>query len=196
VQRYESMTPRTRLRDPLPVYLTFDDGPDPVWTPRILDELERAGAKATFFVIGERVVERPDLVRAVRDAGHAVELHCMRHVAHGNAWRADVEADTREALAVLARLGIRARRWRPPFGQVAAWTPEIASAEGLELTGWSLDSGDWMDLGADGLLARVAPKLEGGQVVLMHDGVGPGARRDGCDPTARLIGPLVAALHS
>jgi GNAT superfamily N-acetyltransferase len=177
------------------VYLTFDDGPDPLWTPRILDELERVEARATFFVIGDRVREHPDIVRAARDAGHAVELHCMRHVSHSDAWRADVEADTRQALAVLAQLGIEPRRWRPPFGEVAAWTREVAATEGLELTGWTADAYDWLDSSTDELLARVEPGLATDTVVLLHDGLGPGARRASCTSTAALVEPLVTSIR-
>ncbi|HEY5318839.1 MAG TPA: polysaccharide deacetylase family protein, partial [Solirubrobacteraceae bacterium] len=60
--------------------LTFDDGPDPVWTPRILDSLGRAGARSTFFVMAEQARAHADLIERMQEEGHEVELHCVRHV--------------------------------------------------------------------------------------------------------------------
>src|SRR5687768_1212688 len=104
------------------VHLTFDDGPDPDWTPRVAEELERLGLRGTFFVIGERAAEHPETVRALVAAGHELELHCMRHEAHTGLSRGEIEADTRAALSVLRGLGVRPRRWRPPGGHVTAAT--------------------------------------------------------------------------
>jgi peptidoglycan-N-acetylglucosamine deacetylase len=177
------------------VALTFDDGPDPEWTPRILRALARAGVRATFFVMASRVVRHPDALAAIRLEGHDVELHCAAHVRHTEAEREAVEADTRAALAVLAEHDVRPRRWRTPWGVRAPWTADIAAAHGLELVGWTADTHDWRGDGADAMLAAVAPGLEPGGVVLMHDGLGPGARRDGCAETVRLVPRLVAHLR-
>lgn len=118
---------------PVQVHLTFDDGPDPEGTRRVLDALRRAGARATFFVVAPAARQEPALISAMLDAGHRVELHCTEHVRHTDRTRKEIEADTEAALADLRALDVRPRLWRPPWGIVAPWTPEIARSFGLEL---------------------------------------------------------------
>ncbi|MEA2357835.1 MAG: peptidoglycan-N-acetylglucosamine deacetylase [Solirubrobacteraceae bacterium] len=174
------------------VALTFDDGPDPVWTPAVLAALRGSPLRATFFVIAPRAVEHPELVAAARAAGHAVELHCYDHVRHTELARADVERDTERALEALADLGVRPTRWRPPYGVEAEWTREVADAFGLTLCGWDLDTNDWRGHAAEHMLAEVGPGLRPGAVVLLHDGVGPESLRDGCEETVRFAQLLAA----
>lgn len=174
------------------VHLTFDDGPDELWTARILKELDRLDARATFFVVGERVAANPALVARMRDAGHQVEAHCMRHVLHLNCWRATAEADIDACLRELAKLGIEAGHWRPPGGGLAVWTADVAAARGLRLAGWSADPADWRGDGVGTMIERVSPEIEDGAVIVMHDALGPGARRGDCASTVELIEPLVA----
>jgi peptidoglycan-N-acetylglucosamine deacetylase len=172
--------------------LTFDDGPDPVWTPAVLAALRGSPLRATFFVVGTRVGEHPELVAAVRAAGHSVGLHCYRHVRHTEVDRATIERDTEDALAVLGSVGITPRRWRTPDGAIAPWTPEIAAAHRLELCGWDIDSNDRRGARAEQMLAEAGPQLSHGAVVLLHDGLGPGDARDGCEETVRFA-RLIAA---
>ncbi len=188
--------PAPALRPPpSTVALTFDDGPDRVWTPRTLEALEAAEARATFFVIAPRAAAHPELIEALLAAGHSVELHCNRHLRHRDAPREEIDRDTDSALAALGCLGIRPAHWRVPWGMEAPWTEEVASARGLELQGWSVDTHDWRgDLATD-MLAAAEPGLEPGAVVLMHDGLGPGARREGCEETVALVPALVEAIR-
>jgi peptidoglycan/xylan/chitin deacetylase (PgdA/CDA1 family) len=174
------------------VELTFDDGPDPVWTPAVLGALSASSLRAAFFVIAPRATAHPQVIAAIRAAGHAVELHCDEHVRHTDADRATIEADTRRAMAALARLGIRPRRWRTPWGAQASWTAEIAAEHELELCGWDVDSHDWRGDGAEHMLATIGPELRQGSVVLLHDGLGPGATRKGCEETVRFTRMIAA----
>jgi peptidoglycan-N-acetylglucosamine deacetylase len=174
------------------VELTFDDGPDPVWTPAVLAALSGSALRATFFVIAPRAAAHPQLVAAIRAGGHAVELHCYEHVCHTEVDRATVEDDTRRALATLADLGVHPTRWRTPWGVHAPWTQEIAAAHDLQLCGWDVDSHDWRGDAAEQMLAAVGPDLHEGAVVLLHDGLGPGALRQGCSETVRFT-RLIAA---
>jgi peptidoglycan-N-acetylglucosamine deacetylase len=174
------------------VELTFDDGPDPVWTPAVLAALSGSSLRATFFVIAPRAAAHPQLVAAICAAGHAVELHCYEHVRHTELDRPAVEDDTRRALAALADLGVHPSRWRTPFGVHAPWTREIAAAHDLQLCGWDVDTHDWRGDGAEQMLAAVGPELHEGAVVLLHDGLGPGALRPGCEETVRFT-RLIAA---
>lgn len=174
--------------------LTFDDGPDPVWTPRVLDALARAEAKATFFVVAPFALEHPELVETVLAQGHAVELHCVRHVRHTELSPREVEAEACVGLQALRSLGAEPRFWRPPWGVVAPWTWGIAAEHGLEIAGWTADTHDWRGDGVRHMLENVRPLLRQDAVVLMHDGLGPGALRDGCGETVALVGDLVARL--
>ncbi len=172
---------------PAALRLTFDDGPDPVWTPRILDALRAARMRATFFVIAPRAQANPGLVRRARAEGHAVELHCHEHVRHTELGEGQGRADTRRALKALAAIGVHPRRWRTPWGVHAPWTAGIAREHELELCGWDVDTHDWRGDSAEAMLAGIGPLLRDDAVVLLHDGLGPGARRDGCAETLRLV---------
>jgi peptidoglycan-N-acetylglucosamine deacetylase len=159
------------------IALTFDDGPDPAWTPRLLDVLGETGARATFFVIANRARACPELiVRALRE-GHAVQLHCDQHVRHSHRKPRWVARDTRRALFALSQLGVSPTRWRTPWGVIEPWTRRIAAEQELELVGWDVDTHDWRGDRAEHILRATRAGLRPGAVVLAHDGVGPGARR-------------------
>jgi peptidoglycan/xylan/chitin deacetylase (PgdA/CDA1 family) len=120
----------------------------------------------------------------------------MNHVRHTCRSRREVEADTREGLGVLRSLGVEPRFWRPPWGVLAPWTEEVAENFGLQLAPWSVDTRDWRGDPARKMLHNVDPLLGPGEIVLMHDGIGPGALRTGCEETVALVKPLVACLRS
>lgn len=173
------------------VALTFDDGPHPVWTPRVMEALRNADATATFFVVSPLARRFPHLVSEMRAAGHVVELHCGRHIRHTELTREQVEGDTSSALRDLQEIGVSPRFWRPPWGILAPWTAEIAGDYGLTLAPWTADTHDWRGDGAPEMIEAISPVLGPSAVVLMHDGLGPGARRSGCEETVALIDTLV-----
>lgn len=173
--------------------LTFDDGPDPCWTPRVLDALAAADARATFFVLAPCAAAHPELVARIRAEGHAIGLHAYDHRRHAELTRAEGETDTDRALAALADLDVRPTWWRTPWGSEAAWTRAVAAQRDLAVVHWDADTHDWRGDDAEMMLAAVEPLLDDGAVVLAHDGLGPGALRDGCGETVALIAPLVAA---
>lgn len=175
--------------------LTFDDGPDPLWTPRILNALGEVEARATFFVVAPLARRYPGLIRAALGNGHRVELHCARHVRHTELTRAEVEEDTRLGLRELARAGATPHLWRPPWGVCAPWTQSVAAHCGLELALWTEDTHDWRGDSAREMLDSIGDELGPGSVVLMHDGIGPGAQRDGCDQTVALVGMLAERIR-
>ena len=167
------------------VALTFDDGPDPRGTPEVLEALARAGAVATFFVLGERVAAEPALLERVIAAGHDVQVHGYAHLRHSEHTRADVEDDLVRALDVLP---VRPALWRLPYGEPADFSAEVAARHQLQIVRWTVDSGDWRGDGAEAMLARI--EVRDGAIVLMHDGASK-ARH-----TADLIGPLVHAIRA
>jgi peptidoglycan/xylan/chitin deacetylase (PgdA/CDA1 family) len=175
------------------LHLTFDDGPDPVWTPAVLEALAAARATATFFVLGERAAAWPVILERIVAAGHGVEVHGHGHLRHTATARECVEGDLDAALSVLRAHGVASRLWRVPFGALAPWSAEVAAARGLQLAGWTVDTHDWTGNSAEAMLADVEPRLTRGAIMLAHDGIGPGALRTTCAETVRLIRPLVAA---
>ena len=174
------------------VELTFDDGPDPVWTPAVLAALSGSSLRATFFVIASRAAAHPQVVAAIRAGGHAIELHCNEHVRHTEVERTAIEDDTQRALATLAGFGVHPRRWRTPWGARASWTAAIDASQEIERCGGDVDTHDWRGDGAEAMLASVGPDLHAGAVVLLHDGLGPGALRQGCEEPVRFTRMMAA----
>lgn len=165
---------------PATVSLTFDDGPDPRWTPAVLDALQSAGARATFFVLTTQVLAHPGWLQRIRAAGHGIGLHAHEHRRHTTITPEEIREDTDTALEILAGHDIAPSIWRLPWGVAAPATAPIARERGLELVGWTADTEDWRGDPAATLLGRVEPELCPGAVVLAHDGLGPGATRTGC----------------
>ena len=126
----------------------------------------------------------PDLVRRIRAEGHLVGLHGWAHLKHPESTRPAVAADTDRALAAF---GEPVGWWRFPYGMAAPWSAELAAERDLRVAGWTHDTHDWRgDAAAD---MRFAPRP--GEVVLMHDGLGPGIRRTHCWETVALTEELL-----
>lgn len=153
------------------VYLTFDDGPDPEWTPRVLDALDKEGVKATFFAIGQQAQRLPDLVRRVHDAGHAVGNHTFSHRHPWFMSQRTARAQVREgAKAISDVLGVEPTFYRPPHGRERACMNDEAHRCGEQVVLWNVSAIDWGPLGAaDGIEKRL-DTVKGGDIVLMHDG--------------------------
>ncbi|MFI7303204.1 polysaccharide deacetylase family protein [Micromonospora aurantiaca] len=157
------------------VALTFDDGPDPRWTPQVLALLAQYGVRATFCVVGENVEAHPDLVRSIVAEGHTLCNHSWNHdVNLGKRSPATIRADllrTNDAILAAAP-DARITYYRQPGG---AWTPSVMSAcADLNLTPlhWSVDPSDWKAPGATTIEAMVRSQMGPGAIVLMHDAGG------------------------
>ena len=164
--------------------LTFDDGPDPVWTPRLLDLLQKLEARATFFPIAARAAEHAAVIERMAGEGHAIGLHCDEHVRHSDRDAEWLERDTDAALERLAGVGVRPTFWRTPWGDTAPWSTQIARDHDLRLIGWTADTHDWRGDPAAEMFEATREALTGGAIILAHDGLGPGAQRD--DPATTL----------
>jgi len=169
------------------LFLTFDDGPDPVWTPRVLDALAEIGAQATFFVIVPRAREHAEVVDRAVAEGHAIGFHCVEHEAHGQLSAEEGDREAREGAGWLRERFADGfvPLWRPPFGSAAPWQEEVAAAHGLAMKRWSADTGDWRGPSAEEMLDCVRPGLRDGAVVLMHD--------TNAEQTVRLL-PMLAGV--
>jgi peptidoglycan/xylan/chitin deacetylase (PgdA/CDA1 family) len=167
--------------------LTFDDGPDERCTPALLDTLATHRARATFFLVAPRASEHPELVARILAHGHSVGLHCDNHVRHTERDEAWLEADTQQAMHRLAKLGVTPTLWRTPWGDMAPWTARVAQRHGLRLVHWTVDTHDWRGDRAVEMFAATRRGLGPGAVVLAHDGIGPGARRDNSAETIAYV---------
>jgi peptidoglycan-N-acetylglucosamine deacetylase len=176
------------------VCLTFDDGPSPVWTPRILTALRRRAARATFFVQVRRALEHRGLIEAMLEAGHEVGFHCVDHIRHSQRAAAGVESDLTIGLRKLASLGVEPSAWRVPWGVETDTTRQLAAGRDLRLWGWNVDTHDWRGDSVRQMFGALEAQggLRGGDVILMHDALGPGARREGCGETVALTELLLA----
>lgn len=161
------------------VSLTFDDGPDPRYTPRVLELLARHGATATFCMVGSQAMRHPDLVRQVVAAGMPLCAHSLQHdETLKDRPPAVIDADVAGAKAILvaaAGADVAVAWYRAPAGN---WSDDITSAaarHGMRPLSWSVDSRDWALPGADAMATAVRDAIEPGAVVLFHDG---GGRRE------------------
>jgi peptidoglycan-N-acetylglucosamine deacetylase len=176
--------------------LTFDDGPDPEFTPVLLNALERAGATATFFVVGERVEGNEELVREIASRGHEVALHGMTHSRHDRLGEEAARVELSEGLAAIETAAVtRPRRYRPPYGATSPTLARLCAELGLELAYWSAWGQDWDPIPAARIAALVERDLEPGAVVLLHDSALYAERED---PQATIEAvPLIAdAAHT
>jgi peptidoglycan/xylan/chitin deacetylase (PgdA/CDA1 family) len=176
------------------IALTYDDGPDPEWTPLVLDVLERHGAQATFFLDARRALVQRDLVRQVAARGHEVAFHCFEHVRHSERSEGELRSEADLGLGLLDLVGVTPRAWRAPWGIETDATREVAAAHELRLWGWNVDTHDWRGDSAKRMFATLEAQggLRDGDVILMHDALGPGARRKDCEETVALTGLLLA----
>lgn len=162
--------PRT-LVDAAGVALTFDDGPHPEGTPAVLELLARAGHKATFFLIGEQVRRRPELVREILTQGHLVALHGHRHRLQLRLTASQVSDDLEHGRAAIEDATGSAVVWhRPPYGIYSSAGLDAARAAGLEPLLWSRWGKDWRKFTTpQRIAARATRNLRSGDVILLHD---------------------------
>lgn len=153
------------------VALTFDDGPHPHGTPAVLELLDHAGAKATFFMVGEQVERRPQLAAEVVQRGHVVGLHAYRHRLQVRMSARQVEADIARGLAAIeAATGTAPTLHRPPYGVYSPSGLKAVRGKALEPLLWSQWGKDWRKhTSPQRIAARATRTLGPGDVVLLHD---------------------------
>ncbi|MGY1726784.1 polysaccharide deacetylase family protein [Geodermatophilus sp. SYSU D01062] len=179
----------TTRHDDRSVALTFDDGPNPPDTYRLLEVLREHHVKATFCLWGDHVRQHPEVARAIARDGHTLCNHTMHHDDMSSWTPEQIRADLEATSAVIREAvpGAHIPFFRAPYGNWGQ-TPEVAAEMGMQPLGWALAIGDWEPPGTDELVRRVVDGVTPGAVVLMHDGGGD--RRQTVDAVDRLI-PLL-----
>jgi peptidoglycan/xylan/chitin deacetylase (PgdA/CDA1 family)/GT2 family glycosyltransferase len=176
----------TVTKDPGPglVALTFDDGPDPEWTPRILSILREYHVHATFFVVGAHAAQYPGLVRQIAAEGHEIGIHTFTHVdlATASSARIDTELSLTQNV-VAAATGRETHLLRPPYSSTAdavtadQWPSlRAATAQGYAIVLSTVDTRDWSTPGVARIVASGTPPAGQGALVLLHDGGGDRAQ--------------------
>ncbi|RSS58403.1 polysaccharide deacetylase family protein, partial [Streptomyces sp. WAC06614] len=180
-QAHAPLTPRTRpvLELPLfpgsgnPMVLTFDDGPDPRYTPDILDVLARHQVRAMFFVCGEMAAEHRDLVRRISAEGHAIGNHTWSHPLIPQLSRPALADEIVRTSDVVQQTVGEAPRWfRAPYGAWNRAAFEIGAELGMEPLAWTVDTLDWKEPGTSTIVSRVLHGAAPGVIVLNHDAGG------------------------
>jgi peptidoglycan/xylan/chitin deacetylase (PgdA/CDA1 family) len=182
--------------DPARIALTFDDGPSADGTARVLDMLGELGVKAAFFVIGRNAQQALDLVRRADAEGQLVASHSHDHHRLGlfggrEYWHRQLEST--DALIEQA-LGKRPALFRPPMGFKHVPLATAARARGQTIVTWTRRAFDCFRCSSEAIVARLAPHARAGDIMVLHDGCEPGARRS-ARGTARALGPLVRILR-
>jgi peptidoglycan/xylan/chitin deacetylase (PgdA/CDA1 family) len=156
------------------IALTFDDGPNPDCTPRILEILARYQVKATFFMLGGNVAAHPEIARKVAQAGHAIGNHTFTHPCLADCSPVEV---TRELLqcqrTIREVIGVAPKVMRPPFGTQNPASYLTARMMGYAIVNWSASGEDWQGNPAPVVTERVLADVQPGGIILLHDGLEP-----------------------
>ncbi|MFF7142099.1 polysaccharide deacetylase family protein [Streptomyces nodosus] len=157
------------------VNITIDDGPDPVWTPQVLELLREYGVKATFCMVGTQAQAHPDLVKQVVAAGHRL---CDHTVSHDTTMDTKSEAYQKQQILDAERMiteasgGVRPMYYRAPGGAFTPYSRKLAASRGMRPLGWNVDTKDFELPGTDAIVATVERELPNGPTLLFHDAGG------------------------
>lgn len=158
------------------IALTFDDVPDPRFTPQVLDVLRRYHVHATFFIVGSRAEKHPGLVARMIREGHAVGNHSYNHPQFGkislNAFRTQI---IRTENIIKTTAGYKPRLIRPPYGDISEPQLKWAKAHGYKLVNWNVDSLDWKGLSKSQVRNNIIANAGKGAIILQHGGGGRGS---------------------
>ena len=152
---------------PKQIAITFDDGPNPNYTQKLLEGLKKRGVKATFFVLGEEVEQYPDILEEIYEDGHLIGVHSYEHVNFGQIGdEAAIEQIEKTQEAIYEVTGEYAGYIRPPYG---CWKKELDTKVPMIEVLWDVDPLDWATTDADTVVQRILENTEEGSIILLHD---------------------------
>lgn len=154
------------------VHLTFDDGPDPVATPKVLEVLSKHSVKGTFFLVGENVSRHPDITREILLEGHALGLHAYEHTRLAFRGRSVIQDQlSRTQAAIQQATGHIVRLFRPPYGFFEPSLLKHVGQMGYITVMWDVDPGDSVENDPQAVVKRVSARVRPGSIILLHDNV-------------------------
>ena len=152
------------------VVLTFDDGPSPIWTPKILDELKSENIKATFFMIGHHVQKYPEIAKRVVEEGHTVGNHGYAHSVMLYYTPAEIEEEIKYTEHVIREItGFTTKYFRPPKAWLRQTIKKKVKSMGYETVLWSLNSKDWVSFNHKSIARYISKNIKNGDILLFHD---------------------------
>ncbi|MFH1071940.1 MAG: polysaccharide deacetylase family protein [Nanoarchaeota archaeon] len=155
------------------ISLTFDDGPSPEYTPRILDILKEENVTATFFLIGKNAEQHPELVRRIVAEGHSIGVHSYSHPLLVFRTQARMELEIRQAKHVIENQTNQSIQYfRPPYGIIGPRALAFTKKEHLDIIDWSLDAQDYRIPDSQKIADRVVSKARPGDIIVLHDAGG------------------------
>jgi polysaccharide deacetylase family sporulation protein PdaB len=157
------------------IALTFDDAPDLVYTPQVLDILKQYNVKATFFVIGKIAEKYPEVIKRIVQEGHLIGNHSYSHANLTKLSPEEVEKDLNLAEQVIYNLtSFRTALFRSPYGALSDQTIKVLDQKKYKIIAWSVDSLDWKGLNAEQVEANIFSNVTKGSIILQHSAGGPG----------------------
>lgn len=173
--------------------LTFDDGPDPVYTPRLLDILAKHNAKATFFMVGVRAAQYPDIVARAASEGHAIGNHSWDHTPFPELSSGARRRQLAECQRALGPHGLPL--FRPPKGRQNLASRFDVLRAGFQVVTWNLGAEDWLEREPEWMAERLITRLLPGSIICLHDGL-EGVTREGAGDRSRTLDAVDRLLHS
>jgi peptidoglycan/xylan/chitin deacetylase (PgdA/CDA1 family) len=174
-ETFKTSGPRNKV-----IALTFDDVPDPRFTPQLLNILKKYHVKATFFVVGSRAEKHPALVKRMIREGHAIGNHSYNHPQFVKLKMNDFRTQIIETENIIQTLaGYKPRLIRPPYGDISEQQLRWAKNHGYKLVNWNVDSLDWKGLSKTQVRNNILAHAGRGAIILQHGGGGPGSNLSG-----------------
>lgn len=195
--RHIKKPPFALTEDKKVLMLSFDDGPDPRYTDKLLHILKDNGITAAFFVVAEKAAEYPDILKNIKSAGHFIGLHSLEH---RDAWLTGPFYQKKEferSLAILKNLGCNISYYRAPWGHLNILSLLLAKKHKLKILSWSVMAQDWEKSStADRIVGRLLKRSKSGSVICLHDsGCGKRAAPDAPEHTLQAVSVFIPLMR-
>lgn len=155
------------------LFLTFDDGPDPVHTPELLEVLRENGAHATFFMVADFAQANPEIVVRVQEEGHLIGLHSASHTCALQMGPRRTKENLNRAFSIMEKLGVTVTYYRAPWGLINRTLAGELAKRGVETVFWDVMTEDWRgDTTAEIIAGKLRRRTRSGSVICLHDGRG------------------------
>lgn len=155
------------------IALTFDDGPDPKYTPKLLDVLRTNDIKCTFFVLAENAEKYPDIIKRISNEGHYIALHSLKHMNAIFSLPDQTQKNFSQSINIMNKLGVKVKFFRPPWGIFNPLTYYYAKAYNLKIVLWSIHAMDWSRwVTEDYIKKKLTNNIKSGDIILLHDSRG------------------------